>query len=62
MAWFKKHWFVSTTFAAIILLVFPLLVDNDYYQRVAITVLLYMVLATSLNIINGYSGQFNIGH
>ncbi len=62
MAWFKKHWFVSTTFAAIILLVFPLLVSNDYYQRVAITVLLYVVLATSLNIINGYSGQFNIGH
>jgi branched-chain amino acid transport system permease protein len=62
MVWFKKHQFMSFAFAAIFLLCFPFLFTNDYYQRIAITVLLYVVLATSLNIINGYSGQFNIGH
>jgi branched-chain amino acid transport system permease protein len=54
----------KTTWAllAVILLLFPVLIKNDYLIRVGISVLLYSVLAGSLNVINGYSGQFNIGH
>lgn len=44
------------------LLIFPLFVKgNNYILRVAINILLYTILGTSLNMINGYSGQFNIG-
>ncbi|MCK4258462.1 MAG: branched-chain amino acid ABC transporter permease [Halanaerobiales bacterium] len=46
----------------VLLIVLPKLLNNDYYIRVAVSVLLYVVLASSLNVINGYSGQFNIGH
>lgn len=45
----------------VLLAVFPLAVKNDYLIRIGINVLLYAVLAGSLNVINGYSGQFNIG-
>jgi branched-chain amino acid transport system permease protein len=48
-------------FAVLAATVFPGFVDNDYVMRIAVMVVLYMVLAGSVNIINGYSGQFNIG-
>ncbi|MCR4425132.1 MAG: hypothetical protein NUW23_02925, partial [Firmicutes bacterium] len=44
------------------LLLLPVVVKNNYQLRVAVLVLLHVVLASSLNLINGYSGQFNIGH
>ncbi len=44
------------------LLLFPLFLRNEYFMRVATVVVLYALLASSLNVINGYSGQFNIGH
>lgn len=47
---------------AVALLLFPLVMKgNNYVLRVAINILLYTMLGTSLNMINGYSGQFNIG-
>ncbi|BER91677.1 branched-chain amino acid ABC transporter permease [Atrimonas thermophila] len=46
----------------VLLLLLPLLLSNDYFMRVATVILLYVLLASSLNVINGYSGQFNIGH
>lgn len=45
-----------------VLILLPVFVKNNYYLRVAVLVLLHVVLASSLNLINGYSGQFNIGH
>ena len=45
-----------------VLLLFPLAFQgNNYVLRIAINILLYTILGTSLNMINGYSGQFNIG-
>jgi len=35
---------------------------NRYYQGVAIDVAINIVLAVSLNLINGYTGQFSLGH
>lgn len=43
------------------LLVLPVIIKNDYFLRVAVIIFLYVILASSLNLINGYSGQFNIG-
>lgn len=35
---------------------------NSYDQRIIINVGIYMILATSLNLINGFTGQFSLGH
>lgn len=43
-------------------LALPFITENAYVLRVATNVFLYIVLASSLNVINGYSGQFNLGH
>ena len=45
--------------AAILL---PIVVDNSYVLGICTKILLYMLLASSVNVINGYSGQFAIGH
>jgi len=41
---------------------FPLLVSDQYILHLAIMVLFYAVLATSLNLIVGYVGEFSLGH
>lgn len=35
---------------------------NSYDQRIAINAGIYMILAASLNLINGFTGQFSLGH
>ena len=37
-------------------------VFNAYYLGVAIDVAINIVLAVSLNLINGHTGQFSLGH
>lgn len=49
--------------AVLVLLVLaPLAIRSNYVMRIGALIVLYAVLASSLNIINGFSGQFNIGH
>lgn len=55
----KKTFIIGLIIFAIIL---PQFVNNSYYMRVMVNILIYVLLASSLNVINGYSGQFNIGH
>ncbi|MDM0019191.1 branched-chain amino acid ABC transporter permease [Variovorax saccharolyticus] len=42
--------------------VVPLLVRDQYVLHIAIMVLFYAVLATSLNLVVGYVGEFSLGH
>ncbi len=35
---------------------------NEYYMQVAIMVGINVILAVSLNLVNGYTGQFSLGH
>ncbi|MCS6849152.1 MAG: branched-chain amino acid ABC transporter permease [Anaerolineae bacterium] len=35
---------------------------NDYYQRVLAVIAINIILAVSLNLTNGYSGDFSLGH
>lgn len=35
---------------------------NSYDQRIVINVGIYMILAASLNLVNGFTGQFSLGH
>jgi branched-chain amino acid transport system permease protein len=55
---------VGFTSAAIlmILLVLPLLGISQYILHMAILLFTYMVLATSWNLLGGYTGQLNLGH
>lgn len=46
----------------IISLLLPNIINNNYILGIVCRILMYSVLAGSLNVINGYSGQFNIGH
>ncbi len=41
---------------------FPLAVHDPYVLHIAILVLFYVVLASSLNLIVGYVGEFSLGH
>ncbi len=58
----QKNRSIITIGLIIISLILPLFIKNAYYLRVMVNVLIYILLASSLNVINGYSGQFNIGH
>ena len=46
----------------VILAVLPLFITASYIMGILCRILMYTVLAGSLNVINGYGGQFNIGH
>jgi len=39
----------------------PLVLTSPYYHHIMITLLIYILLAASLNLINGYGGQLNLG-
>lgn len=47
---------------SLLLLALPQLYPKAYVMGVMCRIFMYAVLAGSLNVINGYSGQFNIGH
>lgn len=61
MAFLKRFNLIGLAVAALFLLLLPVFIRNDYFLRVAVIIFLYVILASSLNLINGYSGQFNIG-
>ena len=42
--------------------VLPLFLKDAYYFRILIFIGIYIILALSLNLINGYAGLFSIGH
>lgn len=44
------------------LLVFPLLVTSEYLLRIAVLAGIYIILTSSLNVTNGYTGLFSFGH
>ncbi len=47
---------------AAFLIALPNIYPKSYIMGVVCRTFMYMILAGSLNVINGYSGQFNIGH
>ncbi|MFQ5900951.1 MAG: branched-chain amino acid ABC transporter permease [Thermodesulfobacteriota bacterium] len=46
----------------LILALFPLLVNNDYYQHLLILVFMWVVLGSAWNLLGGYTGQVSFGH
>lgn len=58
----KQHLIAGGIFMALLLLVPLILSGNAYILRTCTMVLVYTMLALSLNIILGYAGQFSMGH
>lgn len=59
---YRKHTALILVLLAAAAIALPLVVTSTYYRSIFVRVILYSLLASSLNMINGYSGQFNIGH
>jgi branched-chain amino acid transport system permease protein len=56
-----KRWLATAVLAAVAVTAFSEQF-NRYYLGVAIDVGINLILAVSLNLINGYTGQFSLGH
>lgn len=66
-SFFNKHRTIILIVVGILFVIAPLLIDgtikkSNYVIDIIVRILFYIIFATSLNVINGYSGQFNIGH
>ena len=48
--------------AVVFLLSLPVAGMNPYDERIIVTIGISMIMATSLNLINGFTGQFSLGH
>jgi branched-chain amino acid transport system permease protein len=48
--------------AAILIVVFPMLSDDAYYQNMIILSMVFAIAASGLNIIMGYAGYVSLGH
>jgi branched-chain amino acid transport system permease protein len=60
----KKSIFLLASIVIILaaLIVLPLVIKNDSTINLVILVLLYITIASSWNILGGYTGQTNLGH
>jgi branched-chain amino acid transport system permease protein len=47
---------------ALVLVAIPFIIDNPFYQDIAVTVFLFAGLGMAWNIIGGFAGQFSLGH
>ena len=62
MEWIKNHRNMALAALGVMLVLLPVVVHSSYLLGILIRILLYTMLAGSLNMINGYSGQMNLGH
>jgi branched-chain amino acid transport system permease protein len=60
MGWIIIHGVYILIFGVFVLL--PFFLKNPYYIRIFIFIGIYIILALSLNLINGYTGLLSIGH
>lgn len=58
----KSAMLVIKLVAAVLLLTFPLYVQNSYYKHIAVMCGIYIVLTLSLNLVSGFAGQLSMGH
>jgi branched-chain amino acid transport system permease protein len=53
---------VTTAIIALILILLPLVVTEDYYRHLLILALMWVVIGGSWNLLAGYTGQISFGH
>ena len=61
-AWFRKFRVPVGLGLAVLLLGLPRLAGNEYLLRIATMMAIYVVLASSLNLIIGFTGMYSLGH
>ncbi len=47
---------------ALVVALHSLRIMNSYYYQIAMMVGINAIMATSLNLVNGFNGQFSLGH
>lgn len=57
-----RKWLVLICTFAIVQLLIQLNIINDYLQATIATIFINIILAVSLNLITGFTGQFSLGH
>lgn len=57
-----RHQWVTVGSVVVFLAAIPFVLGNAYYVRVATIVGIYVILASSLNIVIGFTGMFSLGH
>lgn len=57
----RRHYLILALLA-VLLIVFPRLVHSPYYHTVLIMIAVNVILALSLNLVMGYTGQISLGH
>ncbi len=55
----KWTWIVPLT---LLILMLPLLIESSYFMHITILAMIYIILATSLNLLSGYTGLLSLGH
>jgi len=58
----RSYIFLAIGLAVIVLLSFPVQTLDNYDRQIVIFIGINMILAASLNLINGFTGQFSLGH
>lgn len=53
---------ISIIVVIVLLILVPFVIKSNHIKGILTKMLTYVLLASSLNVINGYSGQFNLGH
>ncbi len=53
---------IAVTLAAAACAAVPWIITNDYYVNLASQILIYALLALSLNLLLGYGGMVSLGH
>jgi len=66
-SFFNKNRLIIFIVIGLIFVAIPLVINgtikkSNYVIDIIVRILFYIIFASSLNVINGYSGQFNIGH
>lgn len=61
LARIKKHPGIVAVICIALMAILPLFVSNSYLKGMLIRVMLFAILATALNVVNGYSGMFCLG-
>jgi branched-chain amino acid transport system permease protein len=57
----RRNW-LALVILAIVLIALPLAIRNEYYVNLASQILIYALLAVSVNILLGYGGMVSLGH
>ena len=58
----KQIGWIGAALLALVLALFPMLVDSPYYLHLVTVIAIYAILILGLDIVVGYTGQVSLGH